>query len=360
MRERGYSIAAAGTEPHDSFLSEGVPYWRYQQGGRPLVTRAARIALRRLFSEKRPDIVHAFDTLPGMLAPIEARRTGVPARLCTVTGMGSIWSSRSPVALTLRPLYRTLRRRGSGACGVVVFQNTDDREWFVREGIVPAGRDRLIPGSGIDVESFTNARPDEASLARLKRDLGIEGGVVVTLIARLVPEKGVGEFLEVASRVRAARDDVAFLMVGEAPAGRETSIRRRAEQDGVRWPGHRSDVPALLAASDIVVLPSRYREGVPRVLLEAGAMGLPVIATDMPGCRDVVQHGRSGLLVPPGDAAALEAAVLELAGAGEERRRMGDRGREHVRRRFGLEPVADAYHAIYDEMMRDGRPAGVS
>jgi glycosyltransferase involved in cell wall biosynthesis len=109
----------------------------------------------------------------------------------------------------------------------------------------------------------------------------------------------------------------------------------------------------------MVVLPSRYREGVPRVLLEAGAMGLPMIATDMPGCRDVVRHGRNGLLVPPGDTAALMGAVLELVTAGEERIRMGARARDHVRRHFGLESVAEAYGAIYDDLM-DGQPAAAA
>lgn len=360
MRTRGFSVAAAGTEPPAPFLSESVPYWQYQGGGRPLVTGRARDTLRRLLVEKRPDIVHAFDTLPGALAPIAARRAGVPGRLCTVTGLGSIYSSRRPLALSLRPLYRSLRKRGCSACDVVVFQNDEDRRWFLREGIVPAGRDRLIPGSGIDVDAFEKARPDEAVVAALRRDLGIDRRIVVSMIARLVPAKGVGEFLETASRIRARRNDVAFLMVGAAPRRGERSTLRRAVRCGVRWPGHRTDIPAILAASDILVLPSRYREGIPRVLLEAGAMGLPLIATDMPGCRDVVKHGRNGLLVPPGDAEALEAAVIDLLEADEERRRMGACGRDHIRDRFGLTAVAESYRAIYEETMVGARRAGIA
>jgi glycosyltransferase involved in cell wall biosynthesis len=128
----------------------------------------------------------------------------------------------------------------------------------------------------------------------------------------------------------------------------------RENANTIRYLGQRDDVPALLALSDIFVLPSYYREGIPRVLLEAGAMGLPLITTEMPGCREAVQPGWNGLLVPPRNSFALAAAISQLLSEEENRRQMGVRSRQYIRDHFGLSGVADAYEEIYRNLLANG------
>jgi glycosyltransferase involved in cell wall biosynthesis len=238
-----------------------------------------------------------------------------------------------------------------------VFQNEVDQNYFLSQGIVQPGRQVLVRGSGIDVEGFAAKAPSYTEQAKLRQELGIERQRVVTMIARLVKEKGVKEYLEAANKVCQSVSDVVFLLVGpveteEARAILVDGLRENANT--IRYLGQRDDVPALLALSDIFVLPSYYREGIPRVLLEAGAMGLPLITTEMPGCREAVQPGWNGLLVPPRNSFALAAAISQLLSEEENRRQMGVRSRQYIRDHFGLSGVADAYEEIYRNLLANG------
>jgi glycosyltransferase involved in cell wall biosynthesis len=174
------------------------------------------------------------------------------------------------------------------------------------------------------------------------------------MVARLVRHKGVREFCAAARAVRRKRPECNFLLIGPLSSEGRQAVRRREVEGNpdVRWLGSRDDVPALLAISDVFALPSYYREGVPRVLLEAGAMGLPLISTDMPGCREVVRDGWNGVLVPPRDSQALTRAVMALLDAGPEARtQMGERSREHVEEHFSFDLVVDAYSDIYQRLL---------
>jgi len=363
LRERGYEVGAVGTEKGDSFRDAGVPYKRYnlKRWISPLSDLRSGRQLYRLFQQSRPDVVHASDTKPTFLAPVAALKAGVPARIRTITGMGYVFSSNSLLALALRPGYRFLHRRASRATSMTIFQNAEDREYFVRHGMVQPGRDALVRGSGIDVDHLVSVRPDPGALAGLRRELSLDGKIVVTMVTRLVVQKGVREYLEAASRVRREKPDVAFLLVGpQSSEGRQAvsldEVRRRSED--VNYLGPRADVPALLALSDLFVLPSYYREGVPRSLLEAGAMGLPLITCDMPGCRDVVRHGWNGSLVPPRDARELSSAILRLLASREQLALMGARSRLHVSEHFSLQSVADAYAGIYERALTEREMTG--
>ncbi len=350
LQEEGYTVGAVGSEDGEAFRGSGVPYWNYilTDGFRPRADRESFRQLCRLFSEHRPDIVHAFDTKPGILAPMAARKAGVAGRVCTITGMGYLFSSGSPRAWLLRPVYRHLRRLAGKDCGATVFQNSEDRDYYREKRLVAEGRDWLVRGSGIDVEAFRRSRPADEELAPIRKELDLDGKLVVLMVSRLVAQKGVLEYLEAARRVGRERSDMVFLLGGPAPAGIGRRILSELSSGSslVRYLGERDDVPALLAVSDIFVLPSYYREGVPRVLLEAGAMGLPLIATDEPGCRDVVKEGWNGHLIPSRDVPALVKAILRLA-ASDDRKRMGERSRRHVRGQFDLGRVVEAYSRIY-------------
>jgi glycosyltransferase involved in cell wall biosynthesis len=235
-----------------------------------------------------------------------------------------------------------------------VFQNEVDQAYFISKGIVHPDRQILVRGSGIDVEGFAARATDHVEQARLRQELGIEQQRVVIMVARLVKEKGIKEYLEAANRICQSVSDVVFLLVGplETEEAREIlADEPRGIPNTIRYLGQRNDVPALLALSDIFVLPSYYREGLPRVLLEAGAMGLPLITTEMPGCCETVQPGWNGLLVPPRDSSALAVAVSQLLSEEEKRHQMGVRSRQYIGDHFGLSGVADAYEEIYRSVL---------
>lgn len=362
LTELGYDVGVMGSGPPEPFAAAEVSYWHYRlkRGLTPIADLAAMRQMHACLEKIRPNIVHAFDTKPGILVPRAAADAGVPVRMRTITGMGYVFSSRSPLVGVLRPVYRGLQKRTEAAADFTVFQNRDDQDYFLRHGMVSEGRQALIPGSGIDVKRLAEHASNERSTKRLRAELGLDGSLVVLMVARLVRNKGVREYLECARRVRRKRRDIVFLLVGPRAeegwqAVPETEIRCHGAD--VMYLGSRQDVPELMGLADIFVLPTYYREGVPRVLLEAGALGIPLITTDMPGCRDVVEHGRTGLLVPPRDASALEAAVTGLIESGALRRRLGQAARERVTNEFSLERVARAYDEVYRNLLEN---AGVA
>lgn len=355
LRDRGFDVGAVGSESETTFAGSGIPYCRFSLNRwvSPWSDLRSRRQLYDLFRAGRPDVVHAFDTKPAIMAPLAARDAGVPATVITITGLGYLFSSNSLFARSLRPAYRFLQRRAAAATGITIFQNSDDREYFYHHGMVRPGCDAMVRGSGID---FAPLQVDPASLAELRRELGLQDRLVVTMVSRLVRHKGVTDFLAAASLVRQRAPHALFLLIGPASTeGRSAVSSSEIERSAshVRYLGSRRDVPALLALSDLFVLPTYYREGVPRALLEAGALGLPLITTDTPGCNDVVRDGWNGLLVPPRDPEKLAAAVLRLAASPDERRLMGSRSRAHVIANFSLGYVADAYAGIYERVLRD-------
>ena len=361
LRRRDFDVTMLGSEPPEPFAAHEIPYHRYSLSRAldPVADWRTLRELRTLFRAHRPSIVHSFDTKPGMLASFAARSASVPVRIRTLTGMGYVFSSRSPRALLLRPVDHVMQAAASRAASMTVFQNRDDHAYFLRHRLARPQASALIPGSGIDVELLRSKRPSADGLAALRRELGLEGGRVVTMISRLVRTKGVLEFCAAARAVRRERPDSTFLLVG--PLGSEGwQAVPRSEVEGnpdVRWLGPRPDVAALLALSDVFVLPTFYREGIPRALLEAAAMELPLIATDMPGCRDVVRDGWNGILVPPRDVGALTRALMTLIDASSaELRQMGENSRAHVEQQFTLELVTDAYADIYRRLIEKARP----
>ena len=210
--------------------------------------------------------------------------------------------------------------------------------------------------SGIDVEPYIASAGSPAARAALKDELGLGGKPVITMVSRLIHPKGIAEFLEAASLVRARNPQVTFLLIGpEVHEGPTAFPAERVHRcPDVRFLGRRADVPTLLAISDLFVLPTYLREGVPRVLLEAGALGLPLVTTDVPGCREVVRHGENGVLVPERDGQTLASTIFDLLADPARRQRMGRTSRELVTERFHLDIVSAAYARIYRQALGIG------
>ncbi len=360
LRDRGFDVGAVGSESVTAFADAQIPYYRYTlaRGIDPLADLRTRREFSQLCRQHQPDLIHGFDTKPAMFAPIAARQAGIRGRVRTITGMGYVFSETSTLTLTLRPIYRSLQRQASAATSITIFQNSDDREYFQQHKMVQADRSELVLGSGIDFEQLLTKIPAADNLIQTRQELGLDGKLVVTMIARLVVTKGVVEFLKAARSVCQAMPNVVFLLIGPlASEGKQAISIEEIDSyvDCVRYLGARSDIPTLLSLTDVFVLPTYYREGVPRVLLEAGAMALPMVTTDMPGCRDVVRDDWNGYLVTPRDATSLATAMLKLLQNPAQRIEMGARSKLHVVENFSLDRVADAYADIYHRVLAQAR-----
>lgn len=309
----------------------------------PLREASLLLHLLRLFRRERPDLVHGFTIKSAVYGSLAARLAGVPARVNAVAGMGYVFISNAPKARILRPIVRTLLKLALGGPNArLVLQNPDDVGLFARAGLVDAMRVRLIPGSGVDCSRFTANAPRAAG-----------GPLRVLLPARLLWDKGIAEFVAAAQRLRGEGRTIEFLLAGDPDSGNpaavpEASVRGWVEAGVLQWLGHVDDMPALFASVDMVVLPS-YREGLPKGLIEAAACALPLVTTDVPGCREVVIHEVDGLLVPVRDSDGLADAIARLQDDPALARRLGEAARRKALECFDEKIVLRDTLAVYRE-----------
>ncbi|THD47452.1 MAG: glycosyltransferase family 1 protein [Bradyrhizobium sp.] len=358
LGHRGVRVTAAGTGDGTPFARAGIEYrsFRFDRFVNPLADLTAVRLLACLIADVRPDLVQCFDTKPNLLVPLAARSSDGVAVIRTINGLGWIYSSGSALALTLRPVYLALQRLAARRTAMTVFQNRDDQTFFERYAIIGKGLSRLIPGSGIDVGRFEQAASAGPSPADLRRSLGLKDSEIVITVTRLTRQKGIPALLEAAALIHEVRPTVRFLLVGpresEGPlAVTQAELDRHAPY--VIATGMRSDVPSLLKTADVFAFPTEYREGVPRALLEAALAGLPIVATNMPGCNDVVRDGWSGFLVPPHSPRLLATKIIDLLDDRSTGRAMGRRAAELVRQEFNLDLTVARYVAAYNELLDD-------
>jgi glycosyltransferase involved in cell wall biosynthesis len=352
-------MAAAGSTPHlaPAFAQAGFRYFDYplSRGVGPCSDVYALGSLWRLMRSYRPGVVHAFDTKPGIYGCLAARFAGVPIVVGTITGLGSLYGEDDKSLPVVRGVYEQLQRLTAQQSDLTIFQNRCDREEFVARRIVPAGKAALIAGSGVSTEIFDPRLVSDADRSEVRTSLGIPADVpVITLVSRVIRSKGVEEFVAAARNTRERMPDAHFLLVGPADMDSVDSFREdELAEFGrvVNWPGARRDIARVLAASDLFVLPSYMREGIPRVLLEAASMALPLITTDSPGCNDVVEDGVNGFLTPGRDPAALTRAILRLLEQPELRRRFGQVSRRRAVERFDLSVVVQETRRHYRELL---------
>jgi glycosyltransferase involved in cell wall biosynthesis len=358
LGDRGIKVTAAGTGDGTAFANAGLDYRRFafERFVNPLADVAAIKTLRGLISDIRPDLVQSFDTKPNLLVPFAARGDRVVAVIRTINGLGWIYSSRSMLALALCPIYRALHRLAARSTAMTVFQNREDKIFFERYAMIGKGPSRLIPGSGIDIEGFEETAEAGPPPRALRQALGLEDFEIVITVTRLTRQKGIPALLEAAALVHEVRPSVRFLLVGpresEGPlAVTQAELDRHAPY--VVAIGTRSDVPSLLMTADVFAFPTEYREGVPRALLEAALAGLPIVATSMPGCNDVVRDGWNGFLVPPHSPRLLASKIIDLLDDRSAARAMGARAAELVRQEFSLDLTVARYVAAYNELLDD-------
>lgn len=313
----------------------------------PLREAALIARISRIYDTVQPDIVHHVALKPVVYGSIAAARSGVPAVVNALTGLGFVFASDSTKARLLRPFVRQalaslLPRRNTHT----IVQNEDDKALLIRERLAPANQVHLIRGSGVDVGAFAQS-PLPSGRPR------------VVLPARLLKDKGVIEFIEAVRLCKSRGVDAEFVLAGSPDPLNPTSIAQTqidswVNEGLVTYLGWRDDMAQVLASATIVCLPS-YREGLPKSLLEAAAIGRPIIATDVAGCREIVVDGENGWLVPPRDPVKLAAALVDALGNRDRLESFGRRSRRLVEDDLSTVHVAEKTLKLYELMRHDNR-----
>ncbi|GMU52085.1 MAG: glycoside hydrolase [Candidatus Xenobia bacterium] len=345
LLERGHEVWAVASESdaaceirargfHFAALPESV------RGRRNLLAEVeALLFMVRLYWRLRPQLVHHFTLRPVLFGSLAARIVGGIATVNSITGLGYLFTEKDR-AHFLRWLVSSLYRLALGKTFTIV-QNPDDYDFVLSAGWVRREALGLIPGSGVDCRRFSPTPEPTGQSVR------------VVLPGRILKDKGVHEFVEAARLVASERPEIEMILVGDTDPAHPTAInpgeiQSWVDQGWVRWLGFQSDMPAIFASANIVVLPS-YREGFPKALLEACACQRAVVGTDVPGVREVVLDGQTGLLAEVRDSRSLARAILRLAGDPELRSKLAVAGRQLAETRSTasiVEQILEVYRGL--------------
>ena len=316
------------------------------------------VELARTYSRLKPDLVQHFTVKPNLYGAVAAKAAGVPLVFCGITGTGYAFAPGKPSRVVLRTILSAWYKFCALLSARLVFQTEDDVERVLGRGELFTKKAKVNPGgSGVDVRAFSPDAVSDAKRSAMRKELGVpDGSLVVTMASRLLWDKGVAEYVEAARKLNASTQDVAFLLTGSPDPGNPDSVgdadvERWREEGAVQPVGHIEDMPTLISASDVVVLPS-YAEGVPRTLIEAAAMARPIVATDIPGVRSIVEDEVNGLLVPVRDARSLAQAIDRLLSSEELRLKYGAVGRAKAEREFDDRLVAEWFIEEYRSLWK--------
>lgn len=335
VKEHGEAIRRAGIRI--------IPFNLSRRGMNLLSELVVLARLALLYRKEKPDLVHHVAMKPVLYGSLAARLSGGLRVVNALAGLGYVFTSDEPKARLLRLVI------GGAFRGILnirvsrlILQNQDDHAMFIRKRFINEERIRLIRGSGVDTAVFLPT-PEPSDIP------------VVMLVSRMLGDKGIKEFVEAARQLKDRGIDARFVLVGDTDPDNPSAISHEQltawhAEGMVEWWERRDDMPTVLAQSHIVCLPS-YREGLPKVLLEAASCGRPIVATDTPGCREIVRNGDNGLLVPVRSTVELADAIQSLIEKPELRQKMGDRGRAIVVGEFSIEKVIKDTLAVYSELL---------
>ncbi len=352
---RGWELhlATAGAEQDEGMRREGVvPHDlpAHDSSFNPLTHWRIVRAIADKLKEIRPDIVHGITIRYAFYTAMAARLTCHEPSVYTIAGLGTLFAHDSLKMKLVRTVAIPLMKYAFGRPGVsIIFQNPDDRSLMLGAGIVKEEQTTIIRGSGVDISQFAFS-PDPA-----------DPEPIVLFTSRLLREKGIYEFVEAARVLKSQGVKARFQIAGNVypknpHSVTEAELRAWQDEGVIEWLGQRSDMPAVLKQSTIIALPSYYGEGVPKVLLETAAVGRPIITCDMPGCREAVEDGVNGTLIPPKDAPALVQAIRALLDNPEKRTAYGRGGRARVEADFEVSKVVARTLKVYDAALGDTRP----
>ncbi len=356
--ENSFEVSAIGSEASlaPRFEQAGYRFEAYRMSRRFDLWSDFRsvLSLRSCIRRLQPQIVHCFDTKPSVVGRIAARLEGVPIVLATLPGLGGLFTYHCPGVRWRRWIYQHLHRVACRLSDRTVFQNADDRDRFCELDVVSPARSHLIRGSGVCASRFNRDVLSPEQRVEKRKSLGLDSHApVVTLVSRLIRSKGVVDLIDAAAFIRAVRPDTQVVVVGGLdPEAIDCLSRSEMHRLGkeVTWLGERGEIPELLACSDVLVYPSYYREGVPRVLIEAALLGVPIACADNVGSREVVEHERTGLCFPARQPRTLADAVLRLLDDTTLRERLAGQARRNALQHFELSVIGDQHQKLYRDL----------
>lgn len=337
VRQHGEEIRAQGLEL--------IPLEMQRHGLNPFADLILLLKIVALYKKEQPDIVHHVAMKPVLYGSLAAWVTSVPLVVNALAGMGYLFGAgkatgKSVAKKIVTLLFTVLFKRKNT---MVIVQNPDDRALLMETINTPADRITIIKGAGVDTKTFM---PYEEK----------GQGVTIVLVARMLWDKGVGEFVQAAEVLTQKGRRARFVLAGDPDSGNpeaisEEQLKQWNTKGCVEWLGHCDNMVELLQGADIACLPS-YREGLPKSLIEAAAAGLPIVTTDVPGCREVVVHSVNGLLVPVRDVNGLADALDTLICSKELRADMGRASRLKAEKEFSDTVVTNQVLALYEEMAK--------
>ncbi len=352
LRDVGYEVVLASPEgDYSKKLQElgfrWLPIKMVRGSINPIRELILMLRLSRIIREECFDIVHGFTIKGAIYGALAARLARVSARVSSIDGLGYVFASNDIKARCLRPLVRILLRLSlKGKYARTILQNRDDVAFFQNIGLVDASRIRKISGAGVDCNLF------------LEGGKRVEGKPLrVLMAARLLWGKGVAEYVDAARLLKEQGINVQMILAGMPDFGNPDSVTQPiveawVSEGVIEWLGHVSEMASLLATVHLVVLPTAYREGLPTALSEGAACGLPLITTDMPGCREVVTHEVDGLIIPVRDPNALAQAIIRIYEDPRLANRLGFAAREKALKQFDDRIVTEQMMSVYAELKK--------
>lgn len=361
LRSRGCNVMAIAPKGRavGAIEEEGIRFINWsltRRSTNPLTEMMSILKLWAIYRKTRPHLAQHFTPKPNIYGAFAARLAGVPVVVASVNGLGYIFSSGDLRATVVRPIVKALYRLAFALTDTVIFQNQDDVSVLHGLGLIPMSKVRhFTGGSGVDTQFFSPDSVDVKTKRELRESIGLpENSKIVLMAARMLWDKGVAAYVECAQGLTQSHD-VQFLLAGPVDDGNPAAVPKETlkqwDDDGfVRYVGERGDIRELIGLSDVLVLPSA-REGTPRILIEGAAMAKPIVATDVAGCRDVVEHGTNGFLVPVDDVDALVKAITELLENSELRLQYGENGRKRAMDEFDDSKTTARILELYNTLL---------
>lgn len=349
LREQGNDVILLSPPGNfkDRLQAEGfqwIPFPLSRQGVNPFKEIWSVMKLVQIYKTIQPDLVHHHTIKCVIYGSLAARFANIPAIVNSITGRGFIFSSMKPLAVFLKPLIKLIYKFVFSFSKIrVIFENETDLFFFLENNLISKEQATLIPGVGVDTHRFhpvNEPNPD----------------IIVLLATRMLWDKGVGVFVDAARLINSQEKKARFVLVGNIDEGNPASIEKRElenwqQEQVVEWWGFKDDMSSIYTIGTIFSFPTMYGEGIPTVLLEASACSLPLVATNIPGCRDVIKHGVNGFLIPPQDPQALAEAIEKLLADPGLRENMGKAGRKIILEKFSLEKIIEQTLHVYQRAL---------
>lgn len=317
----------------------------------PFVERRSIKNIYKALKDLKIDVLHTFTAKPNIYGTLAGKKAGVPTVLNLVEGLGSFYVRDTVKNIVVRMIMERLYKKIFDLSDGCVFVNASDPDYMIRKKIIKKEKVKIIKGVGVDTEKFSMKHYNNEKLSEIRQKLNVDNKMVILMVARAIWDKGIKEYYDAADILKVKYPDVEFLLAGGTDEGNHSCASEEYLKNGsVKWLGQRNDIVDITAVSDIYVLPS-YREGLPVTLMEACSMAKPVVTTDTVGCRDVVDDGVNGFLVPVKDSDSLTHKIEILVNDKRLRKEMGQKALEKAHDDFDVRKVVEQYIKYYERFI---------